>query len=794
MNRFRDYSIKTKLTVLAVASSAIALTLCCAGFVSNDVRMIRAAKVEECQALANMLGFNSTAALSFRDAKAAHSLLQSLESQPAIDHAALLDVEGKMVAAYDRNPREPMPPPIAVGEGCAFIASGPMELWHPIVDDGNRVGTLLLCANMDGLRARLYDYGKITLVVMVLALNVVVFFSSCMQKFIAQPILDLAETARRISEDGDYSVRAGWDSEDELGGLHMAFNLMLDQIESSEAALQSAHADLEQRVLDRTAQLRAEIVEREKIQLALEHARDAAESANRAKSEFLANMSHEIRTPLNAVLGFTDLLQMGGDEGDDAKRQEYLGLIHTSGEHLLGLINDVLDLSKIESGRLEVERVPCSPQQIVADVISVLRVRANEKGLALEYHWEEGVPMMVLADPGRLRQLLVNLVGNAIKFTAQGRVQVVGRLVPSQNQNLLAFQVIDTGVGIPQDKLDDIFDPFVQADSSVTRKFGGTGLGLAISRRIVEAMGGTLTVHSEVGRGTIFTATVEVNCLSGAAMAAASCSDILPSPKPPGPPAAEHASGRILVVEDGETNRKVIELILRRAKLEVVTAENGKLGVDAAMAEPFDLILMDMQMPVMDGYTAARTLRENGLALPIIALTAHALAGDEQKCLAAGCSGFMTKPIHAASLLRAIDDIIARSRVDHAAAEGALAGPGSDACVPRTRDALHCALPLDDPEIVEIVEEFIDHVREQLAVMRQALEKRDFTQIARLAHWLKGSGGTAGFAAFTEPARRLEEAAKNEQCDQIECAIAELVEISSRIVKPSQCQPAPSAV
>ena len=195
---------------------------------------------------------------------------------------------------------------------------------------------------------------------------------------------------------------------------------MLGQIEASEAALQAAHGELEGRVQIRTAELQSEIIEREKIQADLEHARDAAESANRSKSRFLANMSHEIRTPLNAVLGFTDLLQMGGDDGDPAKRREYLGLIHTSGEHLLGLINDILDLSKIESGKLEIERVACSPQQILADVVSVLRVRANEKGIALEYAWESGVPQSVEADPQRLRQLLVNLVGNSINFTSKG--------------------------------------------------------------------------------------------------------------------------------------------------------------------------------------------------------------------------------------------------------------------------------------------------------------------------------------------------------------------------------------
>jgi two-component system, sensor histidine kinase len=786
MVRFRDLSIKSKLQILAVASSAIALTLCCLGFVGNDVRMIKAAKVEECQALAKMLAFNSTAVLSFHDAKAAHALLQSLESQPEIDRAALLDAEGQVVAAYHKDPRQSGALPDGSASGCTFTASGALQLRHPVVDDDNQVGTLLLCANMNGLRSQLRDYGKISLFVLVLSLNVVLFFTSWMQKAIARPVRELAETARRISEEGDYRVRSSWDSADEIGRLHGAFNVMLDRIETSESALQKAHGELERRVADRTAELRSEIVEREKAQAEAEHALDAAEKANRAKSQFLANMSHEIRTPLNAVLGFTDLLQMGGDDGDPAKRTEYLELIHTSGEHLLGLINDVLDLSKIESGRLEVERVPCAPRQILADVVSVLRVRANEKGIALEYRWESGVPLVIQSDPQRLRQLLVNLVNNAIKFTAAGRVQVVGRCEHEEGRALLVFDVADTGMGIPREKWSAIFDPFVQADNSVTRKFGGTGLGLAISRRIVEALGGTLTLQSEVGKGSVFTATIDMGQVQAAALGEASRADVVTAAaRQPHPAAVEVPPGRVLVVEDGDTNRKLIDLLLRRAGLEVVTAENGKLGVDAALAGPFDLILMDMQMPVMDGYTAARMLRERGLQLPIIALTAHAMSGDEQKCRAAGCSGFMTKPIHADVLLQAVAATIGKRT--HRAPRDEQHHAKRDECEqPIAQDPIASSLPTDDPDFREIVEEFVDQFRTRLGVMQEALGRGDLEELRRLAHWLKGAGGSAGFEAITAPAKHLEMVVKDQQCDEIESALEELLKLSARIVKPAE--------
>ncbi len=510
----------------------------------------------------------------------------------------------------------------------------------------------------------------------------------------------------------------------------------------------------------------------ERAKTKAQEAKEAAEAANRTKSAFLANMSHEIRTPLNGILGFADVLRKADRDLSEAERSDYLATICSSGQHLLTIINDILDLSKIEAGMMAIDRAPCSPHQIIADVISVLRVRAHEKGLSLEYRWTGGIPETIQTDAIRLRQLLINLIGNAIKFTEVGGVKIAAALDQATPPQLV-IDVTDTGIGIPADKLATIFDPFVQVDTSVTRRYGGTGLGLAISDRLARALGGRLEVHSELGCGSVFTARVATGPLEGVRIvepsaAATSCGDV--SRRSEGPPSLEGA--RILLAEDGDTNLKLINLILTRAGATVTTVENGQMALEIAGRKPFDLILMDMQMPVMDGYTATSALRDAGFAGPIIALTAHAMKGDEEKCLAAGCTAYLAKPIDSNKLIRAI-----ASRLAPHSAYGPEAPPSADA-------PLCSTLPMDDPDFRALAAEFADCLPTKIETLREACDAGDLPQVASLAHWLKGVAGSVGFAAFTAPAADLEQLARSGTADGIGSLAEKIEDLARRVSVP----------
>lgn len=392
-----------------------------------------------------------------------------------------------------------------------------------------------------------------------------------------------------------------------------------------------------------------DVTDRRQAELELKKAKQAAELASQAKSEFLANVSHEIRTPMTAILGYTDLLMT--PRLPDAERDAYLQTIRRNGELLLDLVNDILDLSKIEAGRMTIEQSQCSPWQLVEEVTSLMRPRAKAKGLSLEEHYSFPLPRTIRTDPVRLRQILVNLIGNAIKFTQTGGVRVVVRdRRDSHGGTGLSFVVSDTGIGIEPAQLARLFRPFAQADASTSRRFGGTGLGLSISKRLAEMLGGDIHVESQPGVGSTFTLTIDPGPLDQVPMLEAPPQAPAPREDPTERTRRQTLRGRVLLAEDAPDSQRLIRLMLQRAGLQVDLADHGGLAYEMAVASerherPYDLILMDMQMPEWDGYKTTQRLRQRGWRGPIVALTAHAMAGDRQKCLEAGCDAYVAKPI-----------------------------------------------------------------------------------------------------------------------------------------------------
>lgn len=420
---------------------------------------------------------------------------------------------------------------------------------------------------------------------------------------------------------------------DEIESLGVSFNRMISALAASQEQIRQHQELLEERIRARTAEL--------------EQAMQGAVVATNAKSEFLANMSHELRTPMNGLLGMLDLVLDGPIAGDDRENVE---VAQRCAYSLLGLLNDILDLSKIESGRMQLERVPCNLREVIEECLRPQSAKAQQKGIGLRYTC--GSTVTVTGDPLRLRQIVNNLVSNAIKFTETGKVSVTQSCTePVEGKTVVRIEVADTGAGIPADKLALIFDKFTQADSSISRKYGGTGLGLAITRRLIELQGGTISVESEVGTGSRFIVEIPFEVVADAELA------VEPATRIAAPPSSAEGHARLLLVEDNAVNQRVVLAMLRKKGYMLEVANNGQEALDILARSSFDVVLMDVQMPVLDGLETTKALRADARwkHLPVIAMTAHAMNGDKERCLGAGMDAYLTKPLKAPLLIETIE-------------------------------------------------------------------------------------------------------------------------------------------
>jgi PAS domain S-box-containing protein len=529
---------------------------------------------------------------------------------------------------------------------------------------------------------------------------------------------------------------------------------------------------------DRQEQLRDT---NQKLEAAIEHANrmtEQAQCANRAKSAFLANMSHEIRTPMTSMLGYTELLME--DSLSAADRKTHLTTVRRNAEYLLQLINDILDLSKIESGKMVMDLGPCRLASTIADVASMMRPRAEQRKNKIEVRYAGRFPETIRSDSNRIRQVIVNLVGNAVKFTEHGSIRINVSFLPQWrgDQSAVRVEVTDTGIGIRQEALARLFTPFTQAESSTTRKYGGTGLGLAISRQIVAALGGELTVESALGAGSTFTVMIPTGDLSGVNLLQSPgeviCEDDAGTRWTPAAGALRGV--RILLAEDSPDNQELLSTVLGNVGAELEVVENGRLAVEHAEAGIFDVVLMDMNMPEMDGYEATRTLRDRGYPRPILALTANAMSGDCEQCLAAGCDAHLAKPIDRKQLIEAV--------AQYAGSKSGRSDPPpaipSRAEIPAPWDGIVSCFA-DDPQLVDILPRFVQRLPDQLEALGKALEENRLNDAQRLAHRLKGAGGSYGYPTLSEAAKSLEAAVKDHDAERAAAALAEVKAVGAAI-------------
>ena len=635
MRPFRDISIKRKLIGITMVTSTVALTLACATFMAYDLVTYWKTVTQQLTTLAQIVAESSTAALAFDDRQSARETLAALRAEPNLVAACIYAKDGRPFAAFLRRGSRRDLPSLPGKPGAAF-RDHHLVLFQRVVFDGDTIGTVYLKRSLEDLDGRLERYAGIALGVLLVSSLAAFLVSSRLQRVISEPTLRLAQMAGRVSAERDYSLRASKRGNDEIGVLVDSFNEMMGQIQARTLDLHEAQSALEGHV----GELCAEIERRRRAQEETLAAKQAAEDSNRAKSAFLANMSHELRTPLNAIIGYSEMLREDAEDRHEAAATADLERITAAGKHLLTLINEVLDLSKVEAGKTELVWEDASPARILEDAVGAMAPLAGKNGNKLVVHCAPDLPVMQV-DLMKFRQSLYNLLSNACKFTNNGTIEVDVAQVTVDGAESVEWRVKDSGIGIATDQMHKLFQPFSQVDASTTRKYGGTGLGLAISQRFCQLMGGAITVSSEPGKGSTFTIRLPRHPDRGPLAQAAPA---VPAETGGAAAVQQPQTNTVLVIDDDPTVHDLMARSLTREGFDVVVASSGAEGLRIAREIRPAAITLDVIMPGIDGWAVLSALKADPVlaGIPVILLT---ISDDSRRACLLGAAEFLQKPV-----------------------------------------------------------------------------------------------------------------------------------------------------
>jgi signal transduction histidine kinase/DNA-binding LytR/AlgR family response regulator len=764
-------SLRFKATLVVLTVTILALSVVTVASVMRVRRLITAAESQTVEAIAQGVGHASELAISVGDQRELSRVADEFLLNDQILFVALYDNSGKLLAHSTRDSAAwsyyaqhaannenfilarqtvevtarnefAMDSVDSSGPATKAIIPSPQNS-----ETRNKVGTAVVGLSTGPARFAQREQARLTAVSTAVAafLSILVTFISVARW--TRRLDRLVTGSDRMSR-GDFEQAFQDDRNDEIGRLSQSYERMRGAVRHRDGELRQLNDTLQQQVEDRTQSLQKALA--------------AAEAADNAKSDFLANMSHEIRTPMTAILGYADMLMDPSCSAAD--RLEHVRVVRRQAEHLLAVLNDILDLSKIEAGKLVVESIHADPRQIVSDVVSLMRVTAAEKKLKLEVLYASPIPAVIQTDPTRLRQILVNLVGNAIKFTQSGEVKMVLKVAEgfTPEQPCLEFTVIDSGIGMTPPQMQSLFKPFTQADSSTTRRFGGTGLGLTICRQLAQKLGGDIAVESQPGVGSRFVLTVATGDLRGIPMLREYREVMKPEDSAAKAEQTPALRGRVLLAEDGVHNQRAITFYLQKAGAEVAIAENGKIACNMAMAalhsgKPYDVILMDMQMPEMDGYEATSSLRQRGYQGPIVALTAHAMSHDRDRCIKAGCTDYVSKPIDRRKLIETVAKHLEQPPIP-AGKDQSSAGTAPGISVRSRPSAPLRSTMTDDGDFKELLPDFIASLPATVTKLLASLSLNNVIELQELTHQLKGTAGVYGFMPVTRAAERANRA------------------------------------